>query len=154
MCSCSQHDVLPPARQGIVLSRIAIGGQRLQRTVRSVAGAGHRCTTGLTARVFHGLGRGLLPLRPRRESPLQLCKVELRVTGDVQRRLPCVKSIALTTVMPTSIRMAASKTKTIKGVLLVLLNGEQVCRQALTVLLISGLRLRWRREKSPHQDTS
>jgi len=53
-------------------------------------------------------------------------------TGDVQWRFPFVKSIALTAVMPTSIRMAASKTKTIKEALLVLLRRKQVCRQAVT----------------------
>jgi hypothetical protein len=58
-------------------------------------------------------------------------KVELSLTGDVQRRLSCLKSIALTAVMPTSIRMAASKTKTIKEVLLVLPNEVHVGRQIL-----------------------
>ena len=63
-------------------------------------------------------------------NPVQLCKVALSLTGDGQRRLLCLMSIALTAVMPTSIRMAASKTKTIKEVLLVLPKQVQVCRQS------------------------
>ena len=68
-------------------------------------------------------------------NPVQLCKVALSLTGDGQRRLLCLMSIALTAVMPTSIRMAASKTKTIKGVLLVLPKDVQVCRQWLAIAL-------------------
>ena len=75
-------------------------------------------------------GPGLLPPSLQARSRVQLCKVELGLTDDAQRRLPCVKSIALTAVTPTSSKMAASKTKTIKEVLLVLPKQVQVCRQS------------------------
>src|SRR5439155_20965254 len=51
-----------------------------------------------------------------------------------------VKSIALTAVIPTSIRMATSKTKTIKGALLVLLKEGQVRCHTVTGRVFSGLR--------------
>jgi hypothetical protein len=56
--------------------------------------------------------------------------------------------------MATSIRMAASKTKTITEALLVLPTALQLCRQALRVLFISGLRLRGGCEKSTKRDRS
>ena len=88
-----------------------------------------RCARTLDAVLAHpGTGLGTPSLEAR--NPVQLCKVALSLTGDGQRRLPCLKSIALTAVMPTSIRMAASKTKTIKEVLLVLPKDVQVCRQS------------------------
>ena len=88
-----------------------------------------RCARTLDAVLAHpGTGLGTPSLEAR--NPVQLCTVALSLTGDAQRRLPCVKSIALTAVIPTSIRMAASKTKTIKEVLLVLPKDVQVCRQS------------------------
>jgi len=51
-----------------------------------------------------------------------------------------VKSSALSAVIPTSIKIAASKTITIKGVSWSCRREEQLCRQALTALFISDLR--------------
>lgn len=98
-------------------------------------------------------GPGLLPPSLQARSRVQLCKVELGLTDDAQRRLPCVKSIALTAVTPTSSRMAASKTKTIKEVLLVLPKQVQVCRQSFNSVTHQWLAMALPLGELPNQDT-